>query len=94
MSMAAARKSDPASPPQGGDDRKWRRRAAARPDELLDAALDEFITISTATGAGTLFNVIDAKSFDIEGCAFLEPDTNVGVQSSSWSDFKQLYKNP
>lgn len=25
------------------DERKWRRRAEARPDELLDAALDEFI---------------------------------------------------
>jgi AcrR family transcriptional regulator len=46
MKMAAARKPDPApnAPAEpAGDDRKWRRRAHARPEELLDAALDEFI---------------------------------------------------
>jgi AcrR family transcriptional regulator len=37
-----AQKSKPAPTPLAADP-KWRRRAHARPDELLDAALDEFI---------------------------------------------------
>lgn len=44
--MAANRKTvsaKTAGAPEGGGDRKWRRRAHARPEELLDAALDEFI---------------------------------------------------
>ncbi|MEJ0022525.1 MAG: TetR/AcrR family transcriptional regulator [Alphaproteobacteria bacterium] len=44
--MARPRKSlaKKAAPTEAVEDgRKWRRRAEARPDELLDAALDEFI---------------------------------------------------
>jgi AcrR family transcriptional regulator len=43
--MAAIRipRSKPAKAPPPKPARKWRRRAHARPDELLDAALDEFI---------------------------------------------------
>lgn len=53
---------------------------------------DRFITIDPVTGIGTEFSTIDADQFDIEGCAFLEADHNVGVARSSWSDVKRLYE--
>jgi len=55
---------------------------------------DHFITIDVGTGAGTLFNVIDAQSFDIEGCAFANPGIQVGIEASTWSNAKQLFKAP
>jgi AcrR family transcriptional regulator len=41
--MTVARKKAALKKPAGAPAPKWRRRAHARPDELLDAALDEFI---------------------------------------------------
>lgn len=55
---------------------------------------DHFITIDVGTGVGTVFKVVDAKGIDIEGCAFTQADTEVGVEASTWSNAKQLYKVP
>jgi len=55
---------------------------------------DRFITIDPTTGVGTLFKAVDAQGYDIEGCAFLESDIQIGVQPSSWSGVKGLYRTP
>lgn len=55
---------------------------------------DRFITINPTTGVGTLFNTVNAQGYDIEGCAFLESDIQIGVQPSSWSQVKTLYQRP
>jgi hypothetical protein len=55
---------------------------------------DRFITIDPTTGVGTLFKAVNAQGYDIEGCAFLESDIQIGVEPSSWSNVKGLYRTP
>jgi len=59
-----------------------------------NAASDWFIVIDPITGIGTELSVVDADQYDIEGCALIEPNTNVSVQSSNWSGVKRLYAMP